>query len=86
MTHDEAVKIITLNYERLNGSVQAAFNCLLEEAESRRTTCERLAGIFKEQLEKEQEPGHTTGIYHFTVVETLKDVIDTIEDYKEGRV
>lgn len=86
MTHDEAVRIVRLNYERLNGSMQAALNHLLEEAEGRRATCARLAGIFRARLEKEQEPGHTRGIYYLTVVETLEDVIETIEDYREGRV
>ena len=86
MTHDEAVKIVRLNYEKLNGSMQAALNYLMLEAEGRRTTCARLAGIFRERLESEMEPGHTTGIYFYTVVDTLKDVIDTIEDFKEGRL
>lgn len=86
MTHDEAIKIVRLNYERLNGSMQAALNYLMLEAEGRRTTCARLAGIFRERLEKELEPGHTTGLYHMTVVETLTDVVVTIKEYGEGKV
>lgn len=86
MTHDEAIKIVRLNYERLNGSMQAALNYLMLEAEGRRTTCARLAGIFRERLEHELEPGHTTGIYHYTVVDTLTDVVETINEYGEGRL
>lgn len=85
MTHDEAVKIVRLNYDKLNGSMQAALNYLLLEAEGRRTTCARLAGIFRERLEGELEPGHTTGLYHYTVVDTLTDVIGTIEEYADIR-
>lgn len=86
MTHNEAVNIVRLNFGKLNGSMQAALNYLMLEAEGRRTTCARLAGIFRERLERELEPGHTTGIYHYTVVDTLKDVVETINEYGEGRL
>lgn len=81
MTHDEAVEIIGLGFPKLNYSMRTAINYLLMEIESRRRTCERLAGIFRERLESELEPGHTTGIYHYTVVDILTDVIDTIDEY-----
>lgn len=84
MTYQEAMKVIELNAGRLSGSMQEAVATIVLHAGTRTDTCTRLAGIFKEQLEDITAPGHTTGISYVVMVDTLRDVIETIEDYGRG--